>query len=69
MTIVDSFARRKIVLEQQRFWQYFGLKYSDVFVRATLKDLFVKLEIYNLRFGNTLLNKEKSAKTILTQFD
>ena len=28
-------------------------------VRATLKDLLVKLEIYNFRFGNTLLNKEK----------
>ena len=38
-------------------------------VRATKKDLSVKLEIYNFRFGNTLLNKEKSAKTILTQFD
>ena len=42
---------------------------SEVLVRASKKDLSVKLEIYNFRFGNTLFNKEKSAKTILTQFD
>ena len=48
---------------------YTTLLAAVVCVRATKKDLSVKLEIHNFRFGNTLLNKEKRAKTILTQFD